>query len=117
MGGVDGLRLCVALFARDSVQVVGSWTDGQFNGAWEKLRKAAGLEPDVHLHDLRRTVGLWAVKVGDLKVAQRLLGHANIATTAAVYSPLTTDDLREHQDNVVAKILPFKKPASEGGDG
>jgi len=102
---------------RDAVQVVGHrWNAGRFHKAWLKLRAAAELPDDIHLHDLRRTAGLWAARLGGLQVAQRLLGHADIRTTAAVYTPLTTDDLREHQDKVVAKILPFKKPAVEGGN-
>ena len=91
---------------------LGKWSDNRFAGAWHKLRSAAKLPEDIHLHDLRRTAGLTAARVGGLQVAQRLLGHADIATTAKVYAPLTTDDLREHQAKAVAKILPLKRNAT-----
>lgn len=94
---------------RDSVLVVGKYSDNQFRRRWIKLRTAAKLPDDIHCHDLRRTAGLWAARVGGLQVAQKLLGHSNISTTAAVYTPLTTDDLRGPQAEVVAKILPFKQ--------
>ncbi len=99
----------IAGLPRDSTLVVGRWTDNRFAGAWHKLRTDAGLPDNVHLHDLRRTAGLRAARVGGLQVAQRLLGHADIGTTARVYTPLSVDDLREHQNAAVAKILPFRK--------
>jgi integrase len=102
---------------RDSVLVVGEWTDRRFDKVWRKLRTAAGLPDDIHLHDLRRTAGLRAARVGGLQVAQRLLGHADISTTARVYTPLTTDDLREHQSAAVAKILPFSRKSGAETDG
>jgi integrase len=94
-----------------SILVVGEWTDRRFSVAWENLRTAAGLGPDVHLHDLRRTAGLQAARLGGLQMAQRLLGHASIGTTARVYAPLSVDDLRETQSKAVARLLPFRKPA------
>lgn len=106
----------IKLLPRTSILVVGGFTDQTFQGRWYKLRAAAGLPNDIHLHDLRRTAGLWATRAGGLQVAQRLLGHADISTTARVYSPLSTDDLREHQDALVAKILPFTKKAEGGRD-
>ncbi|MFC1482286.1 tyrosine-type recombinase/integrase [Myxococcota bacterium] len=102
---------------RDSVLVIGRWTDHQFDAAWAKLRMAAGLPQDVHLHDLRRTAGLWIARTAGLQAAQRLLGHADISTTARVYSPLTVDDLRGAQDQAVAKILPFRRKAEGEDDG
>lgn len=108
----------IARLPRSDVRVVGHrWKHVRtFHTWWIKLRAAAGLPDDIHMHDLRRTVGLLAVREGGLQVAQRLLGHKNIATTARVYTPLTTDDLREHQDAVVARILPFRKQAEGGQD-
>lgn len=95
---------------RDSVLVVGHrWTERQFHSEWLRLRTAAGLPEDVKLHDLRRTAGLNFTRQAGLQVAQRLLGHATISTTARTYAPLTTDDLRGPQTEVVAKVLAFRK--------
>ncbi len=110
-GLVDELRR----LPRDAVQVVGHrWTIHAFHNRWLKLRAAAELPDDIHLHDLRRTAGLWIARTAGLQAAQRLLGHASIKTTAAVYAPLTVDDLRDAQDQAVAKIIPFKQKA--GGE-
>jgi integrase len=103
---------------REAVTVLGHhWTDTTFYRAWLKLRATAKLSDDIRCHDLRRTAGLWTARVGGLQVAQRLLGHADIGTTAKVYAPLTTDDLREHQAEVVARILPFRKAAKGEDNG
>ncbi|MFC1482254.1 tyrosine-type recombinase/integrase [Myxococcota bacterium] len=102
---------------RDSTLVIGhNFTKKTFYKAWARLRDAAGLDKDIHLHDLRRTAGLLATRIGGLQVAQRLLGHANISTTARIYAPLTTDDLRGPQREAVARILPFKKKKAKGED-
>jgi integrase len=66
---------------------------GNLSTTWEKLRKSAGLE-NAWIHDLRRTFGLKITKSSGLQFASRLLGHANISTTARIYSPLAIDDLR-----------------------
>lgn len=98
---------------KTSPLVIGEWTPSRFNHTWERFRASAGLGPDVHLHDLRRTAGLWIARAAGLQAAQRLLGHADISTTAKVYSPLTTEDLRGPQAEVVGKVLSFKKKTEE----
>jgi integrase len=46
------------------------------------------------LHDLRHTSASLAVQAGgNVKVAQRMLGHASAAMTLDVYSDLFDDDL------------------------
>ena len=51
-------------------------------GAWKKLLERAGLK-DVHLHDLRRTLGSWQAAGGtSLPVIGKSLGHKNQSTTA-----------------------------------
>jgi integrase len=104
----------LARLPRASLHVIGEWSDKTFSRAWEALRDTAGLGSDVHLHDLRRTAGLWAARLGGLQMAQRLLGHANISTTARTYTPLSVDDLRETQNQAVGKILQFRKKPAEG---
>lgn len=66
--------------------------DGWRKG-WAKAVEAAGLA-DVVFHDSRRTAGAELLRAtGNLRLVQRLLGHADIATTAKVYTPLLMDDL------------------------
>lgn len=50
---------------------------------WEKARDRAGLH-DFRWHDFRHTAGTRALHapLGNLRIAQNLLGHADIATTA-----------------------------------
>lgn len=59
-------------------------------------RKARGEEPREPwtFHDLRRTFGTRVAQGGaNLKVAQKLLGHKKIATTAKIYVIAESDDL------------------------
>lgn len=56
---------------------VGGWAR-----KWAKAKKDAGIE-DFRFHDLRHTAATRVTRaVGNLKVAQRLLDHSTIATTA-----------------------------------
>lgn len=104
----------LATLPREDLLVVGHrLTVGRFTPRWKALREAAGIPDDLHIHDLRRTAGLWIARTAGLQAAQRLLGHADIATTARVYTPLDVDDLREHQGAALAKILPFRKAAGD----
>lgn len=75
--------------------------------AWRRIRDRAGLQ-DVHLHDLRRTVGSWLVQSGNsLLVAQKALGHASYASTL-VYARLNQDPIKEaleeHGRQVMAAV-------------
>lgn len=56
--------------------------------AWLPAVKAAGLEP-LRLHDLRHTCASLAIAAGaDVKVLQRMLGHASAALTLDRYGHL-----------------------------
>lgn len=60
---------------------------------WRKALADAGV-PNFRFHDLRHTAASRLVReTGSLKMAQRLLGHSDIATTAR-YAHVTDDDLR-----------------------
>jgi integrase len=62
--------------------------------AWDTARKAAGL-PDVRLHDLRHSYASALVNEGrSIYEVQKLLGHANIATTER-YAHLSHKTLAE----------------------
>ena len=64
-------------------------TKGGLRHAWERARKAVGLD-DVRFHDLRHTYAVHCAKAGmPLVELQQRLGHATIAMTMryVVYSP------------------------------
>jgi integrase len=92
---------------------------------WQRVRKAAGVE-DVHIHDLRRTVGSWLAQAGNsLHLIGRVLNHSNSSTTA-IYARFGQDSVREaldrHGDQILvaaglkpgAEIIPISKAKGVG---
>ena len=80
---------------------------------WCRVRSRAGLE-DVRLHDLRHSYASRALALGEsLPVIARLLGHAQIQTTAR-YAHLTRDSVKEAAARIAASIgediLPLEVP-------
>jgi len=68
----------------------------------ERLRAAcrrSGIEADLTLHDLRHICGSNMMMSGGLAVAQAVLGHRDIWTTADVYGHLTAAHLARHLDD------------------
>lgn len=64
-----------------------------FKTEWRRTRARAGIE-DFRFHDNRHTAATRLVRAtGNLKMAQKLLGHSDIATTSR-YAHVTKDDLR-----------------------
>ena len=62
--------------------------------AWGRIRTDAGV-PDVHIHDLRRTVGSWLAQAGNsLHLIGRVLNHSNPSTTA-IYARFQNDTVRQ----------------------
>jgi integrase len=71
---------------------------------WVRIRAAAEI-PDVHLHDLRRTVGSWLAQSGNsLHLIGRVLNQTSPATTA-VYARFGNDHVRDALDAHAARIL------------
>ena len=71
---------------------------------WRRIRKAAGME-DVHIHDLRRTLGSWMSQDGvDLNRIKGALRHANVSTTL-IYARLGEDPVREAMEQHGQRIL------------
>lgn len=61
--------------------------------AWRRRR--VKIAPDMRFHDNRHTAASRLVRrTGNLKAAQKLLGHADISTTARFYAHVDMDDLR-----------------------
>lgn len=64
-----------------------------FKTEWRRARDRAGVK-DFRFHDTRHTAATRLVRAtGNLKMAQQLLGHTDIATTSR-YAHVTKDDLR-----------------------
>ncbi len=62
--------------------------------AWRRVRANAKME-DLHLHDLRRSVGSWLTQTGqDLNVIKAALRHSNLSTTLT-YARLGEDPARD----------------------
>ena len=75
---------------------------------WGVVRARAGLE-DVRVHDLRHSYASRALALGEsLPMIGRLLGHANVETTAR-YAHLSQDSVRDSavrvSDSIAADIL------------
>ena len=65
-----------------------------FSGAVARCMKADDTFPRVTVHDLRHTPASLAISAGaNVKVVQRMLGHASAAMTLDTYADLFTDDL------------------------
>lgn len=72
-----------------------------FKTEWRRARKRSNVT-DFRFHDTRHTAATRLVRAtGNLKLAQRLLGHTELATTSR-YSHVTNDDLRAGLDAVTA---------------
>ncbi len=83
---------------------------------WGAVRALAGLE-DVRIHDLRHSYASRALALGEsLPMIGRLLGHANVETTAR-YAHLSQDSVRDSairvSDSIAADILGWH-PADPG---
>jgi integrase len=71
--------------------------------AWVRIRTAAGLG-DVHLHDLRHTVGAVAASAGaSLVVVGRMLGHRKARSTER-YAHVAPDAAADAADQAAASI-------------
>ena len=80
---------------------------------WRRVRARAGLD-NVRLHDLRHSYASRALALGEsLPVIAKLLGHAQIQTTAR-YTHLTRDAVRDAATRVAGSIgediLPTRGP-------
>ena len=75
---------------------------------WQGVLRRAGLK-DLHLHDLRRTLGSWQAAAGaSLSVIGASLGHQDVATTA-VYARLNLDPVRASVGVATAAMMQAAK--------
>lgn len=77
---------------------------------WESVTAAIEL-PDLRVHDLRHTAASLAIAAGaDVKVLQRMLGHASAAMTLDVYGGLLDDRLDQVADAVETMTAQARTP-------
>ena len=80
----------------------GTCASGIF-GPWRRVRERAGLD-DLRIHDLRHSFASRALALGEsLPAIARLLGHADVRTTAR-YAHLARDAVREAAARIAAAI-------------
>jgi integrase len=78
------------------------FTKSGWGKRWRAALAEAGVE-DFRFHDTRHTSATRTLRAsGNLKIVQRMLAHANIATTAK-YAHVQIDDVREAMQKVPAK--------------
>ena len=69
-----------------------------------KLQEAANL-PKCRFHDLRHLCASIMLKQGvDVKVAQQILGHADVATTLNIYTHVLPSSAREAAEKIGAMV-------------
>jgi integrase len=72
--------------------------------AWQSLCKAAKIE-ELHIHDLRRTLGSWQAATGaSLPIIGRTLGHRDAQSTQ-VYARLDVDPVRRAMETATSAML------------
>jgi integrase len=82
--------------------VLAAWNQGQspthnsMKKAWPRLRRKAGINPQLKPHDLRRTAATVLMDfTHDVRAVQQFLGHRRISSTAHYIAPLTPEKLRQ----------------------
>ena len=63
---------------------------------WRKLVTKAGVNPELHIHDLRHSVATEVFNLTkDIRTAQQLLGHTSMHSTMRYIAPLGDQKIRE----------------------
>jgi integrase len=84
------------------------------SNSWTSLKKRAGVNPDLHIHDLRHTAATEAfTETKDLRTVQQLLGHRSLSSTMRYLAPLKTEELREQLKELNHAWLYRARPATE----
>ncbi len=82
------------------------------NKAWQKLLERAQLK-DLHLHDLRRSLGSWQAATGaNLSVISKTLNHKDLATTG-IYARLDLEPVREAMEKATCAMLEATQAISQ----
>lgn len=73
--------------------------------AWATLQKRARLE-DLHIHDLRRTMGSWLVRTGaNTAINAKALGHKSMQAAAIYQRIADTDPVREAMERATTAFM------------
>jgi len=85
--------------------------------AWDRIKKAASITSELHLHDLRHSHASMANSLGySLPMIGALLGHTQAQTTLR-YAHLATDHLRKAAEDIsnhIAAAMPkMPEPPTE----
>ena len=79
---------------------------------WDRIKKAAGITTELHLHDLRHSHASMANALGySLPMIGALLGHTQAQTTLR-YAHLATDHLRQAAEDISNRIANVAKTTS-----
>jgi len=71
--------------------------------AWEKLKKKAGVNPQLRTHDLRRTLAVRVLdRTSDLRIVQRTLGHRSLISTFKYLAHRADTDVRPLLNEIAA---------------
>lgn len=109
--GCEGRRLSGWVFPARSGSRSGHATE--LKKGWESLLKRAGLD-DLHLHDLRRTLGSWMAMGGaSMAIIGRALGHKDQQATA-IYARLAVDPVAAAMQAAVDALSAAAEAKSAG---
>lgn len=73
--------------------------------AWQKIRTEVGMN-DVTIHDFRRSYISMSKTAGvAVEDASKVVGHADVSTTQAVYYHLHPDDRKEAADRIASAVV------------
>jgi integrase len=81
---------------------------------WTKHKRKCGINPDLHVHDLRRTLATALYdQTKDLRAVQQLLGHKHMSSTLLYIAPRDPDYLRSLLAELKPQHIAEMKPATE----
>jgi len=69
-----------------------------------KINRNGARMQDLHIHDLRRTLGSWQAAGASLSVIGKSLNHSSVSTTA-IYARLNLDPVRESVNRATANMF------------
>lgn len=79
----------------------------------QTICKLAGLS-NLHLHDLRRTLGTWMLSSGSpIAVVSKKLGHSSIRTTESVYAHMLPDVASDATEKALDEMLGYSEDGNK----